>query len=251
MILAGAVGSVLACPAAWSAGRGWSVGSGIAAPAQAAAVRLNPASVAGLGSAAQLGARYAVVTGGPIMTADAAWATPGSSWVIGGGGEYSLGTSNPEAHVGIGMKVMGVHSAGLDAGIRQTASVSRTTVGVSAHSRWSDRFETAFRFAGIGEGKEALELALGGVVRGLPMADSRLEIDLGYATSSRSISLRPSLVAALPWWNLVAAVAFDAPLDRIASFGTAATLGYEGERMAAHLQLASSLAGSAAFSMKF
>lgn len=229
---------------------GWSVGTGVAAPSLASALRLNPASATGRGNVAEVKGRMAYVTGGPIPAADVIWADPGSSFAMGAGGEYSLATRNPEVHLGLGWRFLKDHSLGLSASLRKTASQSRSMLGISTHSKVSERLGVGFRFDGIGAGKEALEGVLGAALQSVFWDSARIEADLAFVSSSKLIHVRPAFASALPW-GLAAAISLDIPTGRLGSFSTAVALGYESARFGTQFRLANNLDGEVGVSLRF
>lgn len=234
----------------WASTPARSLGTGVALPAQGAAIRENPASSVGHETTLQLGAHYAAVAGGPISTVDGVWSGNGSTWAFGGGMEYSLATKNPEVHVGAGWSALGRHAFGASFSTRKTSSQQRSSAGLFSHSRWSASLVSGLKISGIGEGKEAMELAAGAGFLNLPWAWSRIEADAAYVFSSSSIALRPAFAAALPW-NLVSAITFDVPLDRIGAFASYLALGYEAPTWNIQLRAGTNLSGELAGAFQF
>lgn len=223
----------------------WSVSTGVAAPARAAALRLNPAATPGRGNAAQISGRYSTLTGGPISGIEAVWGSSPLAWGV--GGEYSMATENPELHAGLGLG-FGPHGTGISATARRTASRTRSSFGLSTHSQWSDSVSTGARLDGIGEGKPAMELVVGAAFDAF--SRSRLECDLAYGFGSKAFTLRPAAALELPF-SLTGAVMVDLPLRSLASYAFGVALGYEGNTYAVQLRASTTLEGGLDLSTRF
>lgn len=228
---------------------GWSVGTGVADPAISSVVRANPATAWERGSLAQAYARYGILAGGPITGAEALWASPFSMVSLGAGGEYSLGTENPEAHAALGLRLGSALAIGLSATSRLTQSRTRASAGLATYLELSNTLATAFRVSGIGEGKEGMDLVAGIVARQLPISRMRLEADVAYFPGTGNVSLRPAAAVALPL-GLALATVFDVPLRQLSSFATTLALGWESRRVGVQLSASTSLEGDASVAFR-
>lgn len=237
----------LAAHAASAPPEAWSVSTGVAAPAQASALRLNPATAPGRGHTAQLTGRYSTVTGGPISALEGLWDL--APLAFGLGGEYSVSTGNPELHAGAGLN-LGSHGVGLSATVRRTAEHLRASAGVSTYSRWSDHWASGVRLDSLGEGRDVMEMAAGAVYHGLPWTGSRLECDLEYGLGSKLFTLRPAVALALPL-NIASAIILDLPLRSLGAYAMELALGYEHTHFAFLLRASTALEGGAELMTRF
>lgn len=235
--------------AASAADAAWSVGTGIAGPSSSAVVRSNPAASWEQGSLAQAYARYGILSGGPITGGDALWAQPTSMISLGAGGEYSLGTGNPEAHAALAFKLGGAFSVGGSVTSRITASKTRTSGGLHSYLGLGRRLAAAFRVAGLGEGKEGMDLVAGVTLREFPVSRMRLEADVAYFPGIGGVSFRPAAAISIPW-GFALATTVDVPLRQLSSFATILALGWETRRFGIQLSASTSFEGDASLTYR-